>query len=213
MSDSDGYVSDGEARRLFHERDQQQQQFNQQQQNWQQRQRFQQQQQQDDHEVEDDETDEEVTEDEYDNGVHGVAIQEHETDLEREARELQPIILTSPPPLSSLLQQQQQHDQLRQVQSPTSVNNNLFKTPERLANSTNRPSTNKRKFEQLLQQKDSISLANQQSNSECSICMDTWTSTGRHRITSLKCGHLFGERCVRDWIRRQGRQAACPICK
>ncbi len=26
----------------------------------------------------------------------------------------------------------------------------------------------------------------------CPICLEPWTSTGNHRICSLKCGHLFG---------------------
>lgn len=26
----------------------------------------------------------------------------------------------------------------------------------------------------------------------CSICLESWTSTGNHRICSLRCGHLFG---------------------
>lgn len=31
----------------------------------------------------------------------------------------------------------------------------------------------------------------------CSICMDTWNMDGAHRLVALKCGHLFGESCVR----------------
>lgn len=27
----------------------------------------------------------------------------------------------------------------------------------------------------------------------CIICLEPWTNTGKHRICSLKCGHLFGK--------------------
>jgi hypothetical protein len=29
---------------------------------------------------------------------------------------------------------------------------------------------------------------------ECSICMESWTISGPHRIVSIKCGHLFGKK-------------------
>lgn len=29
---------------------------------------------------------------------------------------------------------------------------------------------------------------------ECIICSEEWTLTGDHRLVSLKCGHLFGEK-------------------
>jgi len=33
--------------------------------------------------------------------------------------------------------------------------------------------------------------------STCSICLDTWQLQGDHRLVSLKCGHLFGDSCIR----------------
>jgi hypothetical protein len=29
---------------------------------------------------------------------------------------------------------------------------------------------------------------------ECSICSEDWTQAGPHRLVSLKCGHLYGEK-------------------
>lgn len=46
----------------------------------------------------------------------------------------------------------------------------------------------------------------------CPICLDTWTNTGEHRICSLKCGHLFGLKCVNRWLASQQRKS-CPTCK
>lgn len=31
----------------------------------------------------------------------------------------------------------------------------------------------------------------------CPICLDTWEMSGDHRLTSLKCGHLFGHSCIK----------------
>lgn len=31
----------------------------------------------------------------------------------------------------------------------------------------------------------------------CSICLDTWEYKGDHRLVSLKCGHLFGDSCIK----------------
>lgn len=36
--------------------------------------------------------------------------------------------------------------------------------------------------------------------STCSICLDTWESKGEHRLVSLKCGHLFGDSCIKRYI-------------
>lgn len=33
--------------------------------------------------------------------------------------------------------------------------------------------------------------------STCSICLDSWETEGDHRLVALKCGHLFGECCIR----------------
>jgi len=45
--------------------------------------------------------------------------------------------------------------------------------------------------------------------STCSICLDELTSNGRHRVVSLKCGHVFGKHCVMQWITQVQR---CPTC-
>ncbi|XP_016947256.1 E3 ubiquitin-protein ligase RNF8-like [Drosophila biarmipes] len=43
----------------------------------------------------------------------------------------------------------------------------------------------------------------------CSICISPLESEGGHRVVSLRCGHLFGQNCIRTALRRS-RQ--CPIC-
>ncbi|KAJ8407924.1 hypothetical protein AAFF_G00269680 [Aldrovandia affinis] len=44
----------------------------------------------------------------------------------------------------------------------------------------------------------------------CSICFESWTTAGEHRLATLRCGHLFGFTCIDRWLRGQG--ARCPQC-
>lgn len=46
-------------------------------------------------------------------------------------------------------------------------------------------------------QAGNIDMADEDDGLTCPICMDTWNFEGTHRLVSLKCGHLFGESCVR----------------
>ncbi|KAL1377551.1 hypothetical protein pipiens_016188 [Culex pipiens pipiens] len=48
----------------------------------------------------------------------------------------------------------------------------------------------------------------------CSICLDSWTLTGEHRLISLKCGHLFGYMCIKRWLQDNPVQSrCCATCK
>ncbi|XP_043648231.1 RING-H2 finger protein ATL22 [Drosophila teissieri] len=53
-------------------------------------------------------------------------------------------------------------------------------------------------------------LSSMQEDITCPICLSPWTSHGGHRVVSLRCGHLFGNNCIRTAIRRSHR---CPICR
>lgn len=44
----------------------------------------------------------------------------------------------------------------------------------------------------------------------CTICFESWSNSGPHRIASLRCGHLFGQSCIERWLR--GREQRCPHC-
>lgn len=46
--------------------------------------------------------------------------------------------------------------------------------------------------------------------SMCPICFDIFTTSGEHRIVSLKCGHIFGNSCIDRWVKDQKN---CPQCK
>lgn len=48
----------------------------------------------------------------------------------------------------------------------------------------------------------------------CPICLDYWELHGDHRPVCLKCGHIFGESCIRRWLRECApNQKLCPQCK
>lgn len=40
--------------------------------------------------------------------------------------------------------------------------------------------------------------------------MEPWTNSGRHRLCSLRCGHLFGRQCIDRWL--AGGRIKCPQC-
>ncbi|KAJ9585898.1 hypothetical protein L9F63_020461, partial [Diploptera punctata] len=48
----------------------------------------------------------------------------------------------------------------------------------------------------------------------CPICMDIWSNTGVHRLSSLRCGHLFGHSCITRWLQVgcSTGQRRCPQC-
>ena len=59
---------------------------------------------------------------------------------------------------------------------------------------------------------DKLNTSTSDEGTTCPICFDVWTSSGDHRLVSLKCGHLFGKSCLVKWIAGLGRKARCPHC-
>lgn len=45
----------------------------------------------------------------------------------------------------------------------------------------------------------------------CPICLSEYTCAGEHRIVSLKCGHLFGDKCLKLWFGKK-KSTQCPKC-
>uniref|UniRef100_H3CYJ2 RING-type E3 ubiquitin transferase n=1 Tax=Tetraodon nigroviridis TaxID=99883 RepID=H3CYJ2_TETNG len=46
----------------------------------------------------------------------------------------------------------------------------------------------------------------------CTICFEAWTAAGEHRLSALRCGHLFGFTCIQRWLKAQGAAGKCPQC-
>ncbi|SPP79890.1 E3 ubiquitin-protein ligase RFWD3-like [Drosophila guanche] len=43
----------------------------------------------------------------------------------------------------------------------------------------------------------------------CTICKRPWDSVGVHRLVSLRCGHVFGDACIREHLRYRN---FCSVC-
>ncbi|XP_068595675.1 E3 ubiquitin-protein ligase rfwd3.S [Brachionichthys hirsutus] len=46
----------------------------------------------------------------------------------------------------------------------------------------------------------------------CTICFEPWTTAGEHRLSALRCGHLFGFTCIQHWLKTKGSDGKCPQC-
>ncbi|XP_053207344.1 E3 ubiquitin-protein ligase RFWD3-like [Panonychus citri] len=51
--------------------------------------------------------------------------------------------------------------------------------------------------------------------SACSICLESFVTSGDHQVAALKCGHIFGEICIRRWLSEAKGDGGpkCPTCK
>ena len=47
----------------------------------------------------------------------------------------------------------------------------------------------------------------------CSICLEPLDPRGEHRAVQLRCGHVFGSRCIDEWLQTDKKQRRCPQCQ
>ncbi|KAM6223799.1 E3 ubiquitin-protein ligase RFWD3 [Rhynchocyon petersi] len=52
--------------------------------------------------------------------------------------------------------------------------------------------------------------ADDEDGETCTICLEQWTNAGDHRLSALRCGHLFGYKCISKWLK--GKTRKCPQC-
>lgn len=52
----------------------------------------------------------------------------------------------------------------------------------------------------------------QSSKTECTICLDDLTSEGPHRIVATRCGHLYGQSCLKKMY-SVSKKYKCPQCQ
>lgn len=64
--------------------------------------------------------------------------------------------------------------------------------------------------EQSPQKPSSLPSVEDEEGETCTICLEPWTSAGDHRLSALRCGHLFGYKCISKWLKGQTRK--CPQC-
>lgn len=61
--------------------------------------------------------------------------------------------------------------------------------------STEQPPLKRPKLDKPVKSSDSEDDEEEDDESiECMICSSNWKPSGKHRLVSLKCGHLFGKR-------------------
>ncbi|NXN32099.1 RFWD3 ligase, partial [Nycticryphes semicollaris] len=55
-----------------------------------------------------------------------------------------------------------------------------------------------------------VTLLDEEEGDTCTICFEPWTNAGEHRLSALRCGHLFGYMCIERWLK--GQAGKCPQC-
>ncbi|NWW45711.1 RFWD3 ligase, partial [Pedionomus torquatus] len=55
-----------------------------------------------------------------------------------------------------------------------------------------------------------VALMDEEEGDTCTICFEQWTNAGDHRLSALRCGHLFGYTCIERWLK--GQAGKCPQC-
>ena len=70
-------------------------------------------------------------------------------------------------------------------------------------------------IENIVYTDDTIELVKKKiDNEDCSICLENYKETHTDKyITILKCDHVFHSECIDEWIRFNGNNARCPLCK
>ncbi|NWW05305.1 RFWD3 ligase, partial [Oreocharis arfaki] len=55
-----------------------------------------------------------------------------------------------------------------------------------------------------------VAPVDEEEGDTCAICFEQWTNAGDHRLSALRCGHLFGYTCIERWLK--GQAGKCPQC-
>ncbi|NXU40986.1 RFWD3 ligase, partial [Drymodes brunneopygia] len=55
-----------------------------------------------------------------------------------------------------------------------------------------------------------VARLDEEEGDTCAICFEQWTNAGDHRLSALRCGHLFGYTCIERWLK--GQAGKCPQC-
>ncbi|NXY08957.1 RFWD3 ligase, partial [Pteruthius melanotis] len=55
-----------------------------------------------------------------------------------------------------------------------------------------------------------VAPGDEEEGDTCAICFEQWTNAGDHRLSALRCGHLFGYTCIERWLK--GQAGKCPQC-
>ena len=53
-----------------------------------------------------------------------------------------------------------------------------------------------------------VRFTEKETEEECSICLGDFKA--RDKLFELRCGHLYHQKCLKDWLKKSTR---CPLCK
>lgn len=62
-----------------------------------------------------------------------------------------------------------------------------------------------------LSDSDISTSSNEDENSDCSICLDTFKT--EELVCRLKCRHYYHIDCIFEWIKHRNSRGTCPLCK
>ncbi|NXE98046.1 RFWD3 ligase, partial [Menura novaehollandiae] len=76
----------------------------------------------------------------------------------------------------------------------------------------NEPEVQQKQTSPLKNLEPSVPVAplDEEEGDTCAICFEQWTNAGDHRLSALRCGHLFGYTCIDRWLK--GQAGKCPQC-
>ena len=102
---------------------------------------------------------------------------------------------------------------LTDITAPTLLNIDSFKRNKNSINSPKQESTRP-----IRKQSKTVPefVDDDEKKTKCPVCLERWSAEGAHRVCTLRCGHLFGLSCIKQWIfsNKNGRKRpGCPICQ
>ncbi|XP_033232260.1 E3 ubiquitin-protein ligase RFWD3-like isoform X4 [Belonocnema kinseyi] len=76
------------------------------------------------------------------------------------------------------------------------------------------PSSKRRKYSDEPSSLAVLSDDSIDADQKCSICLEGWSNYGEHRLCCLRCGHLFGLKCIKQWLEQfqNAQSRRCPEC-
>lgn len=72
----------------------------------------------------------------------------------------------------------------------------------------------RRKYAEISSSPGGLSDDSIDADQKCSICLEGWSNYGEHRLCCLRCGHLFGHKCIKQWLEQfqNAQSRRCPEC-
>ncbi|XP_051156332.1 E3 ubiquitin-protein ligase RFWD3-like isoform X1 [Leptopilina boulardi] len=72
----------------------------------------------------------------------------------------------------------------------------------------------RRKYAEISSSPGGLSDDSIDADQKCSICLEGWSNYGDHRLCCLRCGHLFGHKCIKQWLEQfqNAQSRRCPEC-